>query len=41
MNADNIKMVTVIAYEGMYSAILATITDGENRIDEYILVDEE
>lgn len=28
-------------YEGVYSAILATITDGENRIDEYILVDEE
>lgn len=28
-------------YEGVYSAILVTITDGENRIDEYILVDEE
>ena len=28
-------------YNGVYSAILVTITDGENRIDEYILVDEE
>lgn len=28
-------------YSGVYSAVLVTITDGENRIDEYILVDEE
>ena len=51
-NFDNIEDATVDYnnlvsilrshyYEGVYSAVLATITDGENRIDEYILVDEE